>query len=131
MSRWLKEQGGSITAQSIGKHAKDHVGVSSTLGRRPASGDFLTDVVSAAQAGLESGELAVTLKDGIAAQGKLDARQARDADRDVLFRLSLVLSGSAPVAPRLANPENEAIEAEFRQLLEPGDMDDRPEGTSE
>lgn len=121
VQRWLEvEHQTSITAQSIGRHAKDHVGIRSTLGRRPASADFLENVRDAAADGLASGELAVTLKDGIAAQKALDARDARDKDRDWQMRLVLALTGNVPALPAI-DPELEVIEGTFRPLLTAGD----------
>ncbi len=120
VSRWLETSGlKPITAQSIAVHAKSHLGVPSVLGRRPASDDFLESVRDTAHEGLVSGELAVTLKDGIAAQKALDARAARDMDRDWQLKLVLALTGHVPTF-RVLDPEMEAIEAEYRPLLTPG-----------
>lgn len=111
----------SLTAQSIGKHAKEHLGVGSVKGRRPASDDFLETVRDQAHDALVAGELAVTLKDGISAQKALDARAKVEADRDWQLRLAMVLSGNGiPGRVRVIDPAAEALEAEFRPLLEAG-----------
>lgn len=117
VSRWLDETEKPITAQSVAAHAKDHLAVVPVRGRRPASDDFLTNVRDAAADALEAGEVAVTLKDGIAAQKALDARLQRDMDRDWQLKLVLALTGHV----RVIDPEQEALEAEFRPLLTAGD----------
>lgn len=121
VSRWLRTEHDTVlSAVSIGHHAKEHLGAApSPRGRRPVSADFLESVRDAAADGLASGALDVTLKDGIAAQKALDARAARDMDRDWQLKLVLALTGRTPV-PLLPDPEVEAIEGEFRPLLESG-----------
>ena len=119
VSRYLDETEKPITAQSVAAHAKDHLGVTPVIGRRVASDDFLADVRDRAAEGLASGELAVSLKDGIAAQKALDARAARDMDRDWQLKLVLALTGHVPQV-RVIDPEQEALEAEFRPLLTAG-----------
>lgn len=122
--RWLDTTGQPIGRNALSRHARSHVGVTTTPGPRPTSGDFLKDVVSTAHAAMLDGLLAPNIKDAISAQGKLDSREARDADRDVLYRLSIVLSGQAPVPVQLRDPADLATEAEFRALL--GDGTDKP-----
>jgi hypothetical protein len=119
VSRWLDETEKPITAQSVAVHAKSHLAVAPVIGRRPASDDFLVNVRDAAADALEAGEVAVTLKDGIAAQKALDARLARDIDREWQLRLVLALTGNAPI--QIIDPAVEALEAEFRPLLTPGE----------
>ena len=120
VSRYLDETDKPITAQSVGVHAKSHLGVASVIGRRVASDDFLVNVRDAAADGLASGDLAVSLKDGIAAQKALDARAARDMDRDWTLKLIQALTGHSPYV-RVIDPEIEALEAEFRPLLTSGE----------
>ena len=86
-------------------------------GRRPVSKDFLEAVRDAAHEDLESGALRPSLKEGIAAQKALDMRASRDQDRDLMLRISLALTGRVriPIAP--PDPNREAIEGEFRELL--------------
>ena len=125
VSRYLDETEKPITAQSVAAHAKDHLAVVPVHGRRVASDDFLTNVRDAAAEALENGELAVSLKDGIAAQKALDARAARDMDRDWQLKLVQALTGQIPASTiRVIDPEQEAIEAEFRPLLTSGDSAD-------
>lgn len=117
ISRWLASLGTPITRQALARHAKGHLGTIPTVGRRPVSGDFLTAVRDAAYEGLESGELTVTLKDGVRAQQLLDVRENRDADRDLVIKIAMALSGASPLqlaAP--VDPLNEEIEGEFRLL---------------
>lgn len=118
ISRWLGELGTPITRQALARHAKAHVGKEPLRGKRPVSADFLESVRDKAHDGLESGELTVTLKDGLTAQKQLDARAARNADMDLMLRIAITLGGKRE---RLPAPEVEAIEAEFRPLLTSGD----------
>ena len=118
ISRWLKEVGEPISNVALAKHAKEHMDVIPTRGRRPVSGDFLESVRDTAHEALASGELAVTLKDGIAAQKALDARAARNADMDLMLKIAITLGGRRDPL-RLPDPEVEAIEGEFRHVLEP------------
>lgn len=119
ISRWLDEVGDPISNVAISKHAKEHMAVIPRRGARPFSGDFLENVRDAAADGLASGDLAVSLKDGIAAQKALDARIAKEKDRDWQLKLALVLSGRVPL-PMLVDPAVEAIEGEYRPLLTSG-----------
>lgn len=121
VERWLAESGQTITAQSIGRHAKDHLGVPSVIGRRPPSGDFLESVRDAAAEGLASGELAVSLKDGIAAQKAIDARLSRNADRDLALHLAAILSGNRVPTVQIIDGEWEELDDEFTKLLNPGE----------
>lgn len=122
VSRWLKDTGSRpITAPALGAHAKNHLSVESVKGRRPISADFLESVRDAAHEALASGDLNVTLKDGIAAQKALDARAARDLDRDIWAKVTIALTGGVRLAlPPPKDPEVEAIEGEFRELLTAG-----------
>jgi hypothetical protein len=122
VSRWLKDTGERpITAPALGTHAKNHLAVEPIRGRRPVSGDFLESVRDAAHEALASGELNVTLKDGITAQKALDARAARDLDRDIWAKVTIALTGGAKLSlPVPRDPELDAIEGEFRELLTAG-----------
>ena len=122
IARWLKEVGEPISNAALGKHAREHMGVVPRKGARPVSGDFLEAVRDNAHEALDAGELAVSLKDGIAAQKALDARLAKNADRDLILKIGLMLT--AP-RPQLMDPEVEAIEGEYRKLL--GDGKDQDE----
>ena len=117
ISRWLTELGTPITRQALARHARAHVGVQPTLGRRPVSGDFLRDVVETVHEKLADGELAVTLRDGISAQAELNKMAARTADRDLFAKIALALTGHSLIQARVIDPEIEALEAEFRPLL--------------
>ena len=121
VSRWLDAiEAKAITAQSIGSHAKDHLNVTPVVGRRPVSGDFLKDVVASAAEAVALG-MTVTVKEGIAAQKALDARAARDLDRDIWAKVTLALTGRVSLK-QLPDPEIEAVEAEFRELLSPKEI---------
>ena len=119
VSRWLAGKGNPITPMAIGRHARTHLAMAPPpRGRRPVSGDFLESVRDTAHEALASGDLAVTLKDGIAAQKALDARAARNADMDLMLKIAITLGGRRDPL-RLPDPEVEAIEGEFRHVLEP------------
>ncbi len=118
ISRWLDDLGTPITRQALARHAKQHLGIVPERGRVPVSGDFLTAVRDRVHARMEAGEIEPTLRDGIAAQKQLDARMARNADRDLVLKIGLLLTAPRPA---LMDPEVEALEAEFRPLLEAGD----------
>lgn len=116
ISRWLKEIGTPITRQALARHAKGHLGLEPKAARPGVSGDFLVSVRDRAHERMENGELAVSLKDGIAAQKQLDHRAEKMADHDLMLKLALVLTAR----PKLVGPDVEAIEATYRPLLEAG-----------
>lgn len=120
VARWLAEKGQTVTPQAVGRHAKDHLTLTLTKGRRPISTDFLEAVRDTAHQALEDGELPVTLKDGIAAQKALDARAARDLDRDIWAKVTLAITGNARRQLPPPDPAIEVIEGEFRELLTSG-----------
>ena len=123
ISRWLDELGTPITPKALARHAKDHLGKAPAPGgRRPLSRNFLEAVVQTAQDKLENGELAVTVRDGISAQSEINRQMDRSADRDLMARIALALTGNVPsLSVRVLDPEDAAIEAEFRPLLTAGD----------
>lgn len=128
ISRWLTELAGQgtgypITRQALSRHHKDHLGETPerSSGRKPLSKNFLQAVVETAQDKLENGELAVTVRDGISAQAELNRQLDRSADRDLMARIALALTGNVGlIEARVIDPEMEAIEAEFRPLLTSG-----------
>jgi hypothetical protein len=121
LSAWTAAQGSPITRQALGRHRRDHLGTLTRPGRKPASEDFLEAVVDDAAARLSAGEIRASLRDGIAARKALDARDARGQDRDLMVKIAMVLTGNVPLPTHTIDPEVEAIEAEYRALLEPGD----------
>lgn len=122
LSAWSAALGSPISSKALGRHRRDHLALTATRGRRPVSDDFLESVRDAAADGLASGDLRATVKDGIAAQRGLDAREARDIDRDWQLRLVMALTGNA-TGPRVLDAldmERIAADAEYRVLLEAG-----------
>ena len=120
VSRWLlQEHDTKLSAPSIGQHARKHLGHINPKGRRPRSTDLLQAVVDDAAEQLAAGQIRASLKDGISAQKAIDQRAARNADRDLMLKLALTLSGAQDI-PYLADPETQEIEGEFRELLTPG-----------
>ncbi len=123
ISRWLSEladagTGYKITRQALARHARDHLAQGRReAGRKPTSGNFLQNVVDAAQEGLAEGVLRVTLRDGISAAAELNKQASRSADRDLMAKIALALAGRPLLEARVIDPEDEAIEAEFRPLL--------------
>ena len=132
ISRWLKElaaqgTGYAITRQALARHHRDHLGEAPerTAGRKPLSRNFLQAVVETAQDKLENGELAVTVRDGISAQSELNRQLDRSADRDLMAKIAIALSGSAYLIgeARVIDPEVAEIEATFRPLLTSGEQE--------
>ena len=124
ISRWLEEIGTPITRQALARHLRDHLGQKPVVGRRPVSGNFLEAVRDAAHERLENGEVAVTLRDGISAAAELNKQAARSADRDLMAKIALALTGTVLLEARVIDPELEAIEGEFQALLTSGEPND-------
>jgi hypothetical protein len=123
ISRWLDEIKLPITRQALARHHKAHLGEvpERPQGRKPLSRNFLEAVVETAQDKLENGELAVTVRDGISAQAELNRQMDRSADRDLMAKIALALTGNVFLPEvRVLDPELAAIEAEFRPLLTAG-----------
>ena len=111
-----------FSRNTLSTHYRKHLGAGPrTSGPRPVSGDFLTDVRDFTHDRLTAGELEPGLKDGIAAQKHLDARAARATDADLMLKIALALTGQV-AGPVYRDPEVEAIEAEFRPLLDDPDV---------
>ena len=120
---WLASVGFDIHRSNVGRHARHVLPAARKAGRKPPSTDFLTDVRDIVHVGVMDGEIPLTARDGLAAQKQIDERAARSADHELMMRWTLVLSGAAyPGQPaRIIDPENAAIEAEFRPLLGAGE----------
>ena len=127
ISRWLDDLGTPITRQALARHLRDHLGEAPApqKGRRPLSKNFLEAVVQTAQDRLENGELAVTVRDGISAQAEINRQQDRSADRDLMLKIGLALTGGGNF-PRIVSPEVDEIEGEFREQLMVTAGDDYP-----
>lgn len=124
LSAWTRAQGSAISRNALARHRRDHIGRVTAPGRKPVSDDLLAAIRDDAAARLADGEIRATVKDGIAAQRGIDAREAREKDRDWQLRLALVLSGRAsPGVVIELDPAAAAIEREFRPLLETGTED--------
>jgi hypothetical protein len=122
VSRWLTEIGDPITENALGRHRRDHLGIEVPNGRRPPSGDFLRTVVAKVHDKVENDELQLSVRDGIAAQAELNRQADKMADRDIAIKIAIALGGVRPIA-LLEDPQNAAIEAEYRELLTPGDTE--------
>lgn len=121
LSAYTRAQGSPISAKALGRHRSTHLGQLTASGRKPVSDDFLAAIRDDAASRLADGEIRATVKDGIAAQRGIDARESRDKDRDWQLRLAMVLSGRLPAGVVIElEPASAAIEAEFRPLLETG-----------
>jgi hypothetical protein len=123
IARWLAEAGEPIERRALSRHAHNHIGSGDREpGPKPPSGDFLRTVVERAHEGVVSGDLRVGVKDGIAAQAEINRQGERMRDQDLFIRIALALTGNVVGAEaRVLDPEIEAIEAQFRPLLEAGD----------
>lgn len=122
LASWTRDQsGGYVSRLALGRHLREHVGLTSRPGRREVSADFAAAVVEGAHERLRLGELQPTLRDGLLGQQVLDRREQAQGDRDWMLRLSLILSGRLPAGVVYElDPASAAIEAEFRPLLESG-----------
>lgn len=123
ISRWLTEIDDPITEDAIGRHARDHVGVEKPKGRQPPSGDFLRTVVNRVHEKVENDELTLTVRDGISAQAELNRQSEKMADRDLMVKIALALTGNVELLgeARWVDPEIDAIEGEYRKLLNSGE----------
>lgn len=122
VARWLKEIDAPITAHAIGRHAKDHLGVAPPRGRRPVSDDFLQAVIERVGERMAEGEIEPGIRDGISAQKEKNRLAEKTADRDLLLKVALALTGNVRVIEaRVLDPDVAAIEAEFVPLLTAGE----------
>jgi hypothetical protein len=118
VSAWLSERDAPITRNALRRHATGHLGIGSRpSGPRPMSDDLAEAIRDRVKQRLADGTVEPTIGDGLKAVSLLDRRAQRDADRDWMLKISMLLSGHA-VAPLVLTAESEAIEAEFRPLLE-------------
>lgn len=121
ISRWLDDAGTPITRQALARHARDHVGVAPISGRRAVSGDFLETVRDTVHEGVIEGSIRLSARDGLAAQKQIDDRLNKAADRDMFAKIAMMMTGGyIEGEAREVDPEQAAIEAEFRPLLSSG-----------
>lgn len=116
---WLATTERPIQRNAVGRHANQHLGVIRTPGPRPPSGSFLEAVRDAAHEDLTAGILRPNIAHGIAAEAELSRQRARSVDQDLMLKIAMALGGHAGTV-RVIDPEQEALEAEFRPLLEAG-----------
>ena len=118
VARWLSTTDAPIGRNALSRHLP-HIGAAPRRpGLRPISGDLLETIRDRVSERIADGELEPNVKEGIAAVKAIDARLARNADRDLMAKIALILSGAQDI-PYLADPETAAIEGEFRELLAP------------
>jgi hypothetical protein len=118
---WLATTERPIQRNALSRHANAHLGVVRTPGPLPPSGSFLEAVRDTAHADLQAGVLRPTLTHGIAAEAELNRQKSRSVDQDIMLKIAMMLGGHLPPGTvRVIDPEVEAIEAEFRPLLEAG-----------
>lgn len=123
ISRWLKELGqGNITRQALARHMRSHLGATPRHGgRRGAHPDFLKSIVENVAERMDAGELEPTIKDGIAAQKEVNRLAEKTADRDLMLRIALALTGNVIEGDyREIDGDQAELEAEFRPLLTAG-----------
>ena len=120
IERWLRETDAPISRLALGRHIRGHMALTPVPGRRPMNADFATAVAQRAHERLEAGELEPGVADGLKATQILDARRQTQADRDLLVRIALAMTGHAAI-PAAVDPELEALEGEFRTLTEGGE----------
>ena len=119
IAAWLTGKGAPISRNALSRHAA-HLGEAPRApGPRPMSDDLATAIRDRVHERLAAGDIEPGIKDGLGAQRLLDQRAADFADRDLMMRIALALTGAGQ--PRvIVDPEVAAIEAEFRPLLGDG-----------
>lgn len=119
LSAWASSQGHAISRNALSRHRRDHVGMVTGPGRKGMSDDLATAIRDRVHERLAEGDIQPGVRDGLSAQALLDRREATAGDREWQAKLVLALGGHAPFL-RVIDPEREALEAEFRPLLEAG-----------
>ena len=117
ISRWLESEGHEfyLSTAALSRHAKHTLPDEEQpkRGLKPYSGDYLELVRDKAAEAVIAGEAKVSVQHGLQAQAQLDARQARNADRDLIARIAMAMTGQ--LAPVTASDE---IEGEYREFAE-------------
>jgi hypothetical protein len=119
-----------LSTAALGRHRR-HVepDVDPKRGQKPYSGDFLELVRDKAAEAVAAGEAKVSVQHGLQAQAQLDGRLARNADRDIIARIAMALTGQLTASGEVVEGEyvelrtdgTEEIEQEFQKLLSSGD----------
>jgi hypothetical protein len=126
ISLWTRENPPYVSRNALGRHQRDHLGISVGAGRKPLAGSFLEDVVSDAHEGLRAGEYKGSVALGLTAQRQLDDRDQRNADRDLVARITMALTNrDADGNPLYVGPGDE-IEAEVYELPDGSTYDPAP-----
>ena len=88
--------------------------------------DLAVLVVKKTRAAIVAGEAVPTVKDGIAAQGILERRAERAADREFMLNLARALAGGGAEAPVGLLPDPTIIDGEVRDVtpVPPAEDDD-------
>ena len=126
VSRALSEDAAGITFdyRTISAHWRRCLGHSFKLHGRAAQrrgeiiraaahpgADLATVIRDAAARALEAGELSISTTHGLRAQNMLDLRADRSADRDLMVRMALILSGAAPPPGIIRVSPNDLLES--------------------
>lgn len=109
VSLWTKENEPYVSRNALGRHSRDHMGISTGAGRKPLSTDIYEAVRDRTLERMETGELEPSITHGLQAQRFLDERSNRLADRDLVARITAALTGQLPDR---FEPDDE-IEGEF------------------
>ena len=120
LSAWTTAQGLSISRNALSRHRRDHLALTVAPGRKPMADDLLEAIRDRLHDRLTEGAVEPSVRDGIAAVKALDARKAHNQDRDLIYKITLALTGHSGPAIRVLDPEQEALEAELRPLLGAG-----------
>jgi hypothetical protein len=122
LARWLDSLGEKRSINALSRHRQQHVLPERVpSGPRPRGTSFLEAVETSAWDDMTAGVLRPSIRDGIGARAELNKQSSRSADRDLMARIALALTGTLPVQARVIDPETEALEASYRLLLTDGE----------
>jgi len=129
IARRLKQGGDGYSRITLGKHKREHLMTEFDRARKvaaadlkkqqktikgPSDQDFAVLVRDSAVARLVTGAIEPTISEGLRAQGLIDDRAAKGADRQVLLQMAQILGGALPVG---------FIEGEYREVDPEADAD--------
>lgn len=118
--RWLASLGEQRSINALSRHRAHTLPERVPSGPRPRGASFLQDVEENAWSDMQAGVIRPSIRDAIGARAEMNRQSDRMADRQLMAKIALALSGQSYLQARVIDPENEAIEAEFRPLLGDG-----------
>lgn len=139
VSRWLRDEGAYISPLTLRKHRNTHLTddaerarreqvkaleAQAKLGPKTSTSDLAALVRDRVVTGIEAGELAPTVREGLIAQDLLDRRMEKGADRSLALKVAALIAG-AYARPAL---DDDAVEGEVRVLPSRPLLDGGPAG---